>query len=84
MKRYKRHIEATYVWDNYAVDAVMKLSDFVLNHKLPRKAVIYLNDHEVFLLSKAARSTMEHILTGKSPYWRIPYDVFRETLAGVS
>lgn len=83
MKRYKRYIEETYVWDNYAVDAVMKLSDFVLNHKLPREAVIYLNDHEVFLLSKAARSTMEHILTGKSPYWRFLFDVFRETFESI-
>lgn len=83
MKLYKRYIDETYVWDNYAVDAVMKLSDFVLNHELPRRAVIYLNNNDLFLLSKAARSTIEHILTGKSPYWRIPIDVLKETFGSI-
>lgn len=81
MKKYQRYIERTYVWDNYVVDSVMRFSDFVLNHELPRRAVIYLNDPKRRIISKAAQSTIEHILTGKSPYWRIPLDVIKETFA---
>lgn len=81
MKKYQRYIERTYVWDNYVVDFVMRLSDYVLNHELPRRAVIYLNDNDLGILSRATRSAIEHILTGKSPYWRIPFDVARETFA---
>lgn len=83
MKQYQRYIEKTYVWDNYVVEWVMKLSDFVLNNRLPRWAVNYPIDHDLFLLSKATRSTIEHILTGKSPYWRIPFDVFKETFESI-
>ncbi|MBI3955573.1 hypothetical protein HY338_03945, partial [Candidatus Gottesmanbacteria bacterium] len=79
MKKYQRYIERTYVWDNHVVDWIMRWTDFVLNNEIPRRAVIYLNDPKRRIFSRATRSTIEHILTGKSPYWRIPLDVIRET-----
>ena len=79
MKKYQNYVELTYVRDNHVVDFVMHMTDFIINHELPRRAVIFLNDNNLGLLSRATRSTIEHILTGKSPYWRIPLDVLRET-----
>jgi len=84
MEIYKRYIERTYVRDNHVVNFVMHLSDFILNHDFTRRAVICLTDHNLGVVSQITQNTIERILTGKGPYWRIPIDVFLEIFANTS
>ena len=80
LKGYRKYIERRYVWDNRWSEAVLKISDFVLNKKLPRQAIIYLAKKRIPVISQAVVNTMSHILTGKDAYWEIPLKVVLDTL----
>lgn len=80
LEEYRRYIERRYVQDNFWSEAVLRISDLILNHSIPRKAVIFSANHNIPLLSEAVRSTMSHILTGRDSYWRIPINVLKEVV----
>lgn len=80
MEKYQRYITKRYVWDNRWSEAVLRISDLILNHYLPRQATIYLAKNNIVFFSSAVKSVISHISTGRDSYWKIPLNVLMETV----
>ncbi len=71
--RYKKYIDMTYVWDNLWAKVVLGLSDHILKNPSLIGKVDTILSHNIPVLTKLANSIIDYIISGKKPYWQIPF-----------
>ncbi|MEK7091216.1 MAG: hypothetical protein AAB887_01765, partial [Patescibacteria group bacterium] len=74
-KKFGDYIRRTYIWDNRFSEVMLSVFDLVLDHRMSKEAVVWLTNHQIPLASQMVRNTMNYALTGKIPYWQIPFRV---------
>lgn len=82
VRRYKKYIDMTYVWDNLWAKVVLGMSDYILGRPLLLDPVDYLLKNDVWVLTNLANNIIDYVISGKKPYWQIPFravsQLFRE------
>lgn len=78
-RKVEHYLRKNYVTDNRYVEAVLKMADIFLNHKLPRQAALYLVNKDIPLVSDLINSSLNLVVTGRQPYWRLPISAIEET-----
>ena len=83
IKKYRRYIEREFLWDNKISELVIYFSDLILNHQFLRKTTVDIYQGKIPFLTNAVRAAVQHIATGDVAYWRIPFEVLRETFGRI-
>ncbi|MBI4973145.1 NAD(P)-binding protein [Candidatus Roizmanbacteria bacterium] len=82
LHNYEKYINAAYVRDNTYINAIFYSMDFFLKRKKLLKFTEYVVNGNFPIASKLVLNIIDHITSGKQPYWKIPYSVMLELFGG--